>query len=69
MAEESGISDSSIRRLEQGFGPPNQVTLDLRARMHAYLESQGFHFVWNENAPGICWRKYPGVRPNGEQTL
>jgi transcriptional regulator with XRE-family HTH domain len=32
LAQQSGISDSSIRRIEAAFGVPENVTLDLLMR-------------------------------------
>lgn len=63
LAKESGVSESSIRRAEQGFGLP-AVTLDLLNRLHRFFESEGFAFTWDEEVPGLRWARYPGPRVN-----
>jgi transcriptional regulator with XRE-family HTH domain len=63
LAQHSGISDSSIRRIESMFGVPDNVTLDLLEKLQAYFESRGFKFVWDEtDGPGVYWRR--GERRN-----
>jgi hypothetical protein len=58
LAIKSRVSDSSIRRIEIGFGVPENVTLDLRARLQSYFESRGFVFVWSENlGAGVHWNR------------
>jgi DNA-binding Xre family transcriptional regulator len=60
LAHHSGISDSSIRRIESVSGVPDNVTLDLLEKLQAYFETKGFKFVWSEEAgPGLHWRR-PG---------
>jgi transcriptional regulator with XRE-family HTH domain len=57
LAKASGISESSIRRIESGFGVPENVTLDLLVRLREFYEGKGFVFIWNDDAPGVQWRK------------
>jgi transcriptional regulator with XRE-family HTH domain len=60
LARESQVSESSIRRAEQGFGLPS-VTLDLLGRLHQFFEKEGFSFTWEDEVPGIHWAGYPGA--------
>lgn len=63
LAAKSKISDSSIRRIEIGFGIPENVTLDLRVKLQSYFESRGFKFTWSDDVgPGVSWNRYPGKR-------
>lgn len=58
LAEHSGISDSSIRRIEASFGVPENVTLDLLVRLREFYEGRGFMFVWDENnGAGVFWKR------------
>lgn len=58
LAKRSKVSDSSIRRIEVGFGVPESVTLDLRVRLQEYFESRGFVFKWSEElGPGVFWNR------------
>lgn len=60
LAKRSRISESSIRRVEVGFGVPENVSLDLRVKLQTYFESRGFTFKWSEElGAGVHWRK-PG---------
>lgn len=60
LAERSAISESSIRRIESSFGIPQNVSLDLLARLHVYFESVGFTFVIVNGERGLRWGNYPG---------
>jgi transcriptional regulator with XRE-family HTH domain len=63
LASKAKISDSSIRRIEIGFGVPENVSLDLRVRLQEYFEGRGFHFTWSDHVgPGVSWNRYPGRR-------
>lgn len=58
LALRSKVSDSSIRRIEVGFGVPENVSLDLRVRLQEYFEGRGFKFTWRpEEGPGVSWRR------------
>jgi transcriptional regulator with XRE-family HTH domain len=58
LAKTSGISDSSIRRIESVFGVPDTVTLDLLDKLQKFFEGRGFKFAWDENdGPGVFWRR------------
>jgi hypothetical protein len=58
LATKCKISDSSIRRIEVGFGVPENVSLDLRARLQSYFESRGFTFTWSDqDGPGVSWNR------------
>jgi hypothetical protein len=64
FAKESGVSDSSIRRVESTYGVPDNVTADLLLKLQAHLERKGFKFTWDDDgSPGVCWGAYPGNRP------
>lgn len=56
LASQSGISESSIRRIESGFGIPENVTLDLLTRLREFYEGKGFTFTF-EPDPGVTWRR------------
>jgi hypothetical protein len=58
LAEVSGISESSIRRVEAAFGIPDNVTLDLLVKMQEFFEGRGFTFEWrDQNGPGVFWQR------------
>jgi transcriptional regulator with XRE-family HTH domain len=58
LAHASGVSDSSIRRIESSFGPAESVSLDLLLRLQSYFESRGFHFIFeDERGPGVLWKR------------
>ena len=58
LAAASGVSESSIRRIEAGFGIPENVTTDLLMRLREYFESRGFHFIFeDEHGPGVQWSR------------
>lgn len=60
LSRESEISESSIRRIESGFGVPENVSLDLLVKLREFFEGRGFLFAWNDNkGPGVYWRHYP----------
>lgn len=63
LAKESGVSESSIRRIESVYGVPDGVSIDLLMKIHAHFERKGFKFTWDDNAPGVCRNAYPGNRP------
>lgn len=67
LAKESGISESSIRRIESVYGVPDMVTADLLLKLHAHFERRGFVFTWENEAPGVCWGAYPGNRGKRER--
>lgn len=58
LAARARISDSSIRRIEIGFGVPENVTLDLRVKLQEYFEGKGFKFKWDPDlGPGVFWNR------------
>jgi transcriptional regulator with XRE-family HTH domain len=57
VAKASGISDSSIRRIESEFGVPEAVTLDLLMRLREFYEGKGFTFTFEPEAPGVTWHR------------
>jgi transcriptional regulator with XRE-family HTH domain len=58
LAHHSGISDSSIRRIESVFGVPDNVTLDLLEKLQTYFEGRGFRFMWHDEfGSGLYWRR------------
>jgi transcriptional regulator with XRE-family HTH domain len=56
LATASGISDSSIRRIESEFGVPENVSLDLLERLREFYEGKGFRFIFDPD-PGVAWHK------------
>jgi hypothetical protein len=63
LAAKSRISDSSIRRIEVGFGVPENVTLDLRVKLQGYFQSRGFTFTWSDEiGPGVSWKRHTSKR-------
>jgi transcriptional regulator with XRE-family HTH domain len=56
LAQQSGISESSIRRIESEFGVPENVTLDMLTRLREFYEGKGFTFTF-EPDPGVTWRR------------
>lgn len=58
LAQASGVSDSSIRRIEAGFGTPENVSIELLIRLRTYYEGRGFHFIFeHEHGPGVQWKR------------
>ena len=58
LAAKAKISDSSIRRIEVGFGVPENVSLDLRVKLQEYFEGRGFVFTWDDvTGPGVSWKR------------
>ncbi|WP_156436089.1 helix-turn-helix domain-containing protein [Bradyrhizobium pachyrhizi] len=56
LAEQSGISESSIKRIEATPGNP-EVSLDLLDKLQRFYEGRGFKFVHNEaDGYGVYWR-------------
>lgn len=65
LAAKAKISDSSIRRIEVGFGVPENVTLDLRMKLQEYFVSRGFVFEWDDvRGPGVYYRRPTRVTHN-----
>lgn len=68
LAEASGISESSIRRIESDFGVPNNVTLDLLVRLREFYEGKGFSFLFDDlKGPGLQWRRQERRRGTGDR--
>lgn len=57
LAQQSEISDSSIRRIEASFDVPEKVSLDTLTRLKEFYESRGFRFFRDESGPGVQWRR------------
>ncbi len=58
LAKRSGVSDSSIKRIETGFGVPENVSAELRDRLMKFFEGRGFVFTWSEEiGPGVSWNR------------
>ena len=50
VAKRSGVSESSIRRIEAG-----PAGLDIRARLQHYYEAQGLRFSWGVDTQCVCF--------------
>src|SRR6185312_8052943 len=58
LAQNSGVSESSIRRIESGFGVPENVSLDLLMRLREFFEARGFTFLFDgEEGSGVRYRR------------
>lgn len=57
LAQSSGLSASSIKRIEAEYGVPENVTLDLLSRLNEFFEEKGFRFFIDEAGPGVQWRR------------
>lgn len=67
LCDQADISESSIRRVEAGFGVPENVSGDLLEKLQDFFEDRGFVFDWNDNnGPGVYWRNYP---PTADQRV
>lgn len=53
LAECSGMSESSIRRIEDD--KDKTVKLDLILRLQKYFETQGVTFLWESDEAGVKW--------------
>lgn len=54
VAQRSGMSGSSIRRVEDpAIGP---VTLDLKVRLQEFYETAGVEFIADGLKRGVLWR-------------
>lgn len=54
LAQHSGVSESSIRRIETG--PRAEVSSDLQFRLRGYFESIGFRFPMPDGEICVCWK-------------
>lgn len=52
LARASGVSASSIRRVEDG---PDAVTIDLLVRLQSFYEKEGLGFLWEAEKCGLIW--------------
>ncbi len=63
LAQQSGVSEKTIRRIEKVFGVPPSVTLDTMGRLHACFGRQGLTFLMEDggpDGPGVRFGRYPG---------
>lgn len=51
LAKASGVSESSIRRIEEG----RPIKVDLVFRLQFYFEGRGFTFLWEPDGCGVKW--------------
>lgn len=66
LAKQAEISESTIRRAEEGYGVPVGVSVDSLYRLQAFFEGRGFAFTWlPEPGPGVAWHSYP-AKPGHE---
>jgi len=62
LAERSGVSVSTLRRIENEHGVPT-VQTDTIIKVYSVFKSLGFSFEpdqGDERGPGIFWGSYPG---------
>lgn len=52
LATQAGISESSIRRIEEGH---DAIKVDLTFRLQAFFERRGFTFIWDGSEQGVRW--------------
>lgn len=58
LAERSGVSESSIRRIESTVDAPENVSLDILVKLQEFYEGRGFLFVWDDhNGTGVFWKR------------
>lgn len=58
LAAKSKISESSIRRIENGFEAREHVTVDLCVKLREYFVERGFTFSWPDGATHcVCWNR------------
>jgi transcriptional regulator with XRE-family HTH domain len=53
LAAEVGISESSIRRIENDL----DITVDMMLRLQTFFEHKGFTFLWDGDEDGLKWRR------------
>lgn len=53
LAEECGVSESSIRRIEAGADVA--IKVDLILKLQAFFEVRGFTFLWDGKEDGLRW--------------
>lgn len=66
LSRESGVSRSTIKRVESQWGTPN-VQVDTLIRLLRFFESQGMTFIpesGDADGPGVRWGRYPGRNNN-----
>ncbi|MDX6805734.1 helix-turn-helix transcriptional regulator [Terrihabitans sp. PJ23] len=62
LARRSGVSEKTIRRIEQVYGVPN-VTLDTMHKLQFCFEQQGMTMIPEDGGaegPGVRYGRYPG---------
>lgn len=52
LAHQAGISESSIRRIEDGH---DAIKVDMTVRLQAFFERRGFTFLWEGAEQGVKW--------------
>jgi transcriptional regulator with XRE-family HTH domain len=63
LSDETGISERTIRRLEDSYGPLQNTTVEVVSRLVGIFERHGFIFLPEDGSPegpGIRWGSYPG---------
>lgn len=53
LAGQAGISESTIRRVEDGRD--GAIKVDMVLRLQAFFEHRGFTFLWEEGERGLTW--------------
>lgn len=68
LAQRSGVSESSIRRVESTLDAPENVSLDILVKLQEFYESRGFLFVWDDHSgTGVFWKRNERRRGGGDR--
>lgn len=58
LADKSGVSASTIRRIEATYGTPEKISLDRLIKLQGFFEKRGFSFAFDDpRGHGIFWRR------------
>ncbi|WP_191970173.1 helix-turn-helix domain-containing protein [Methylobacterium planeticum] len=63
LAERSGVSEKTIRRIEAVYGVPPNVTIETLLKLQGCFEAHGMTFIPEDGSPegpGVRFGRYPG---------
>jgi transcriptional regulator with XRE-family HTH domain len=63
LAERSGVSEKTIRRIEAVYGVPPNVTVETLLKLQGCFEAHGMTFIPEDGSaegPGVRFGRYPG---------